>query len=89
LRDEAALSLALDRLRQAAGLRRFASPHPDPARRRRLAEDIEEMLRFGLWDAFRIGATAGYASRVFYQAVSFVMICSRSSSTGRPGTSTR
>jgi len=70
LRDEAALSLALDRLRQAAGLRRFASPHPDPARRRRLAEDIEEMLRFGLWDAFRIGATAGAGCSIRRSALS-------------------
>jgi Zn-dependent protease with chaperone function len=72
LRDEAALSLALDRLRPAVGLRRFASPHPDPTRRRRLAQDTEEMFRFGLWDAFGIGVIASYSSLMFVEAVSFV-----------------
>jgi Zn-dependent protease with chaperone function len=74
LSNETALQQALDHLRKVTGLRRFASSHPDPHLRRRLAEETEEMFRFSPWDALGIGAVASYSSLMVYQVASMALL---------------
>ena len=64
-RDEAAFTRMLVGLLPVGGIRRLLSPHPDPARRRRLLHDADEMFRFGFWDAFGVGATASFIAVTF------------------------
>lgn len=59
-RDEATFTRIFAGLRPVKGMRRLFSPHPSPARRRRLLDDTDEMFRFGFWDAFGAGAAASF-----------------------------
>jgi hypothetical protein len=54
-RDEPAFARVFAGLPPIKGIRRSLSPHPDPARRRRLLDNTDEMFRVGAWDAFGAG----------------------------------
>jgi Zn-dependent protease with chaperone function len=82
-RDMAGMTKVLTSLASIPRSRRFLSPHPAPSQRQRLLTDTDEMFRFGAWDSFGTGLSAGIATvSLVLVAVLFILVPSKSQPDG-------